>query len=55
MAAEKGEEVAPTNEREEMEKRIQQRRERIKARAIQLWKNELKNFDLFLSFLIKTL
>ena len=42
MAAEKGEEVAPTNEREEMEKRIQQRRERIKARAIQLWKNELK-------------
>ena len=30
MAAEKGEEAAPTNEREEMEKRIQHRRERIK-------------------------
>jgi len=32
MAAEKGEEAAPANEREEMEKRIQHRRERIKAR-----------------------
>ena len=30
MAAEKGEEAAPANEREEMEKRIQHRRERIK-------------------------
>ena len=32
MAAEKGEEAAPANEREEMEKRIQHRRERIKER-----------------------